>query len=72
MLDKHLEAVGGGVYSKNRNDMYSVLRPHLSLAIDNAKKLLAFHNDAAPSRNTPGTNVYEIFEFFSVYLFSGS
>lgn len=58
----------GSEYTKNRDDIYVILRPFLNTAITNAKKLIQSHNDPNPSHNRPGTNVYEIFEYLSDYL----
>ena len=68
MLDRHLNAIDCGDYKKKRDDIYDVLRPYLPTAIENAKKLRKFHNNPAPSKNAPGTTVYEIFDFLSPYL----
>lgn len=68
MLNTYLCNIGKGKYKKNRDDIYAALRPFLKDAIRNAKSLRVKHNNDAPSKNTPGTNVFEIFEFLSVYL----
>ena len=68
VLDKYLKAIGSNVYKKNREDIYAVLRPYLSIAIVNAKKLKEYHDNPVPSKNAPGTNVYEIFDELSAYL----
>jgi len=68
MLDKCLNSIGSEDYKKNRDDIYAVLRPYLFTAIENAKRLKAYHNNPAPSKNAPGTNVFEIFDVLSVYL----
>ena len=68
ILNRYLTDIGNNAYKKNRNDIYDILRPYLSKAIENAKNLKAYHNDDAPSRNAPGTNVYELFEFLSKYI----
>ncbi|MCL2058458.1 MAG: RloB family protein [Oscillospiraceae bacterium] len=68
ILDRFLTEISKDKYTKNRNDIYDILNPFLPRAIENAKRLKTLHNDDAPSRNAPGTNVYEIFEFLSVYI----
>ena len=68
MLSKCLNGIECGDYKKNRDDIYSVLREHLPRAIKNAKRLIKQHNNPAPSKNAPGTNVYEIFELLNAYL----
>ena len=68
MLDRHLNAITCGDYKKNRDDIYDVLRQYLHTAVENAKKLKKFHNNPAPSKNAPGTAVFEIFDMLSPYL----
>ena len=58
----------GTKYEKNRDDIYALLRPHLLLAIENAKSIMKSYNDTPPSKCTPGTKVYEIFDILSPYL----
>jgi len=72
ILDKHLSNFEHGKYKKNRTDIYHILRPHLGTAIRNAKLLAKSHTNKVPSKNTPGTKVFEIFEALSVYLKSDS
>lgn len=58
-------------YSKNSNDIYEKLRSRLPTAINNAKKIMASYGNNAntnPSKCTPGTKVYEIFEYLKPYL----
>jgi len=52
-------------YKKNNGDIYATLRNRMPIAIREAKKLLNWHGDLPPSSCTPGTKVYEIFEFFA-------
>jgi len=66
--DECLEAIGAGEYTKNRGDIYAILRPYLRSAIQNAKALKEWNNNPVPSQNTPGTNGFEIFESLSDYL----
>lgn len=58
----------GTKYEKNRADIYTILRSYLPTAIKNAKRVMASYNDTAPSKCTPGTRVYEIFDMLSPYL----
>jgi len=67
-LNRHLAAIGAGKYAKNRDDIYSILRPYLPDATRNARALKEKHNSPVPSKNAPGTSVFEIFEFLSDYL----
>ena len=58
----------GSKYEKNREDIYSLLKPNIKKAIDNAKRIEANNNGLPPSQCTPGTTVYEIFEILESYL----
>lgn len=59
----------GSKYEKNRKDIYGLLKPHLETAIFNAKKVLSCYDEVKiPSRCTPGTTVYEIFEKLQHYF----
>lgn len=58
----------GSKYEKNREDIYSLLKPNIKKAIDNAKRIEANNNGLPPSQCTPGTTVYEIFEMLESYL----
>ena len=55
-------------YEKNREDIYTLLKPNIKRAIDNAKRIEANNEGMPPSQCTPGTAVYEIFEMLSSYL----
>ncbi|MCL1787850.1 MAG: hypothetical protein FWG38_07660, partial [Defluviitaleaceae bacterium] len=68
LISDQLNSKGFGKYKKNRTDIFSILRPYLSDAIRHAKALKASHNDDAPSKNTPGTQVFEIFDNLQPYL----
>jgi len=48
-LTEWLSYIGKGEYKKNRADMYSVLRPYLNDAIENAKKLEKLNEGKTPS-----------------------
>jgi len=67
-LTAFLESKRVGRYEKNRSDIYAVLRPHLEDAIRNAEKLIKQHGSDIPSRNTPGTMVFKIFDYLSDYI----
>lgn len=68
ILDKYLNKLHSGKYRKNRDDIYDILRPLRITAMNNAKRLKTLHNVPIPSKNAPGTSVYEIFDFFAAYL----
>ncbi len=55
-------------YKKNRDDIYDLLKPNLDMAITNAKNILNNYKEQPPSKCTPGTTVYEIFEKLRSYL----
>ena len=55
-------------YKKDSDGIYSILKSKLQKAIKNAKKIMETHGLAAPSKCTPGTNVYELFEKLATYI----
>lgn len=55
-------------YEKNRNDIYTLLKPNTLTAIENAKSVLSNYNGMPPSQCTPGTTVFEIFEKLQNYI----
>ena len=55
-------------YEKNLDDIYSLLKPHLETAIRNAKQIADRNDGLPPSKCTPGTAVYAIFEKLKSYL----
>lgn len=67
-LTANLEDMDKGKYEKNRNDMFSILRPYMDEAIRNAKRLDALNEKKAPSSSAPGTKVYELLEVLKPYL----
>lgn len=67
-LTECLTSIGAGKYTKNRTDMYKILRPYLDVAIANAKRLDATNAGKLPSASAPGTKVYEIFEHLKQYM----
>ena len=71
-LSQWLNNIGAGDYTKNRRDMYEVLRPFLDLAIANAKRLEKENEGKPPSCSAPGTKVYELPEKLRPYLIEES
>lgn len=59
---------GFGIYSKGREDMYSILEPYMDIAIRNAKKLDAINQGRTPAMSAPGTKVFELIEKLRPYL----
>ena len=62
----------GSKYEKNRDDIYSLLKPNIGIAIENAKGIMSSRNGSSPSQCTPGTTVYEIFEKLQNYIDQGT
>ena len=67
-LTDYLKKIGAGEYTKDRTDIYHILRPYMDMAITNAKSLDAMHYGKAPSKAAPGTKVYELVEWLKPYL----
>lgn len=67
-LTEWIENLGQGAYTKNRDDIYSVLRPYLRDAIRNARKLAEKNKGRTPTNSAPGTKVYELLELLLPYL----
>lgn len=67
-LTECLTKIGAGKYKKNRSDMYYLLRPHMDIALTNARKLAEINGEKFPSLAAPGTRVYEIVETLKPYL----
>ncbi len=67
-LTEWLVNIGEGEYKKNRSDMYSVLRPYMDVAINNAKRLNNINVGRTPADSAPGTKVYELVEYLKPYL----
>lgn len=58
----------GSKYEKNREDIYTLLKPNIKKAINNAQRIAGDNKGLTPSQCTPGTAVYEIFEMLESYL----
>lgn len=58
----------GSKYEKNRKDIYTLLKSNIKKAINNAKRMETNNKGKPPSKCTPGTAVYEIFEMLEGYL----
>lgn len=67
-LNDILRKIGEGNYTKNREDMFKILRPYLQTAIQNAVKLDENNNGKLPSESAPGTKVYELLSHLLKYL----
>lgn len=67
-LTQNLKAIGQGKYSKNRLDMFQVLRSYMPDAISNAIKLENRNSGKQPADAAPGTKVYELIQVLQPYL----
>lgn len=69
-LSEALKERSAGTYAKDREDMFSILRPNMQDAISNAKKLDAENKRRRlpPSKAAPGTKIYELIEKLQPYL----
>lgn len=67
-LTERLMKIGAGKYEKNREDMFSVLRPYMNHAVSNAKRLSEINEGKTPTESAPGTEVYKIIEMLRPYL----
>ncbi len=67
-LTEHMKNYGFGTYTKNRTDMFEILRPYMKIAIRNAKKLEELNDGRTPADAAPGTKVYELIEKLLPYL----
>lgn len=67
-LSECMTMYGFGIYSKGREDMYSILEPYMDIAIRNAKKLDAINRGRTPAMSAPGTKVFELIEKLKPYL----
>ena len=60
-------------YEKNSETMYQILQDKQSIAIQNAKKLEKFHDDAqhfSPSERNPSTHVYRLIEALNTLIYN--
>ena len=67
-LSENLNAIGAGDYSKNREDMFLVLKNYQNFAIENAKRLDKINSGKTPSYSSPGTKVFELIEKLKPYM----
>ncbi|MBQ8540809.1 MAG: RloB domain-containing protein [Clostridia bacterium] len=67
-LNQRLKQLGKGDYRKNRNDMFSILRPKLDTAISNAKKLYEEKQGLTPTDASPCTTVFQLIETLLPYI----
>lgn len=67
-LNQRLKRLGKGDYRKNRNDMFSILRPKIGTAISNAKRLYEEKQGLTPTEASPCTTVFQLIETLLPYI----
>ncbi|MBE6005299.1 MAG: RloB domain-containing protein [Lachnospiraceae bacterium] len=67
-LSEWLIKYGYGKYSKNRSDMFEILRPYMKTAIINATRLEEYNIGKVPSASAPGTRVHVLIKHLQEYL----
>lgn len=67
-LSKILNGLGRGKYSKNREDMFEIIRPNMSQAIANAERLDEMNTGKTPATSAPGTKLHEFIKTLQPYL----
>lgn len=67
-LTEWITSMGYGEYSKNRTDMYEILKPNMNYAIANAIRLEKINENREPSASAPGTRVHELILHLKPYL----
>lgn len=67
-LTGYLISDGLGAYKKNRDDMFDILKPRMSSALANARRLAKNNVDKTPANSNPGTTVHLLVEYLMPYL----
>ena len=67
-LTEQLNAIGKGDYTKNRSDMFEILRPYMDDAVRNAIKLQEINQGRTPTRSAPGTKMHLLIDSLKPYL----
>lgn len=67
-LSEWLESLGYGKYTKNRTDMFDILKPYMKDAITNAIRLEDNNKGKSPSASAPGTMVHTLVIHLKDYL----
>lgn len=63
-LNEHLDIE----YKKNSTEMYEILLPNQSVAINRAKRLLSNYTGANPNKEEPSTTVHLLVEDLNKYI----
>ncbi|MCQ2555626.1 MAG: RloB family protein [Clostridia bacterium] len=63
-----LKTLGQGEYSKNRTDMFYILRPYLDIALENAERLEKVNKGRTPAESAPGTMVHHLIKHLRNYI----
>lgn len=67
-LSQRLRPLHKGDYRKNRNDMFTILRPRMETAIANAKMLYSQKQGLTPAEAAPCTTVFQLIEALLPYI----
>ena len=67
-INGYFKRLGRGEYTKNRGDMFEILRPKMQTAIRNAEKLDDRNKNLPPSQSRPGTKIYELVKYLLPYF----
>lgn len=67
-LTEWLNNLGYGEYTKERVDMFGLLRPYLDIAIANAERLEERNKGKTPAASAPGTKVHYIIKNLKPYF----
>lgn len=67
-LNSSLFEAGLGKYTKNRKDMYQILRPYMDETIHKARRLDKSYGNIPPSLKVPDTKAYVLVEKLRTYL----
>lgn len=67
-LNRCFADISAGEYAKNREDIFTVLKPFTENAVKNAKKLCGEFSELSPSKAAPCTMVFHLMEKLIMYL----
>ena len=67
-INGYFKRLGRGEYTKNRGDMFEILRPKMQTAIRNDEKLDDRNKNLPPSQSRPGTKIYELVKYLLPYF----
>jgi hypothetical protein len=67
-LSEWMESIDAGKYTKDRPDMFEILKPYMEFGIANARRLDQMNAGKTPANAAPGTKVYELISLLKPYL----